>query len=575
MTLKQVLQAAIVAAFGALSSTEALAQDVIPPLSGQSGRVVILDASGSMRNLSFASPERERMQVARGFLATTFSELADTGDTVPTSLVVFGGDQALTWDSVRTRHGGNPQNYPYTGPLCRDSRVLMPYGTTDARAVGAATTIGNATRWGGMTLIHVSINQALASFDPAIGGQIILISDMDDVNCLPPGVDTLCDAIAPELNEIRRSGGDFSAIVFETPSSTAREALSECVWTTTFPVPVNKPDVKEIVEEALQTVPLTTQVVAGGTGNLDPDGVTFDGGTLIVRPQGRTLIIANGPLGTVELPKGAYTIEGELDGVQWTSSVNLAGPATNRVTVSPSVLGIRTAAAGGGSGPSPIDLTISRTDGRVVARIGSYRSGDQLELANGAYVLTGVDAAGMTATSTVTMALGARRDATLTFGATPAAAAATRDVSINLRYAAPTLDIGQPFNPAVQLSGPGIISQQITTTGFNGGLMPGSYAVNVATPRPHTLPLRVDTGVDRLSVDIVVTPGIFEAETSGRPGTFELRDASGATLFTFIGTQVRHSIVDGTYELLFRRDGASNSQRFTVAAGERTTLRPF
>ena len=126
MTLKQVLQAAIVAAFGALSSTEALAQDVIPPLSGQSGRVVILDASGSMRNLSFASPERERMQVARGFLATTFSELADTGDTVPTSLVVFGGDQALTWDSVRTRHGGNPQNYPYTGPLCRDSRVLMP-----------------------------------------------------------------------------------------------------------------------------------------------------------------------------------------------------------------------------------------------------------------------------------------------------------------------------------------------------------------------------------------------------------------------------------------------------------------
>ena len=86
-------------------------------------------------------------------------------------------------------------------------------------------------------------------------------------------------------------------------------------------------------------MPLTTQVVAGGTGNLDPDGVTFDGGTLIVRPQGRTLIIANGPLGTVELPKGAYTIEGELDGVQWTSSVNLAGPATNRVTVSPSVLG--------------------------------------------------------------------------------------------------------------------------------------------------------------------------------------------------------------------------------------------
>lgn len=575
MTPKQILRAAMAAVFVVLSSPAALAQDVIPPLSGQAGRVVILDASGSMRNLSFTGPERERMQVAREFLATTFAELAAAGDTKPTSLVVFGSDQALTWDSVRARHGGNPQNYPYSGPLCRDSRVLMPYGATNARTVGAATAIGNATQWGGMTLIHVSVNQALASFDPAIGGQIILISDMDDANCLPPGVDTLCDAIAPDLNEIRRAGGDVSAIVFETPSSTAREALSECIWTTTFPVPVNKPDVEDIVEEALQTVPLTTQVVAGGRGNLDPDGVTFDGGTLIIRPQGRSLIIANGPLGTVELPKGAYTVEGQLEGARWTSSVSLTGPATDRVTVSPSVLGLRTAAATGGAGPARIDLTITRPDGRPVARIASYRSGDPLELANGDYVLTGTDAAGITASTTVTLALGARRDATLTFGATPAAMAATRDVSIKLRYATPTLDTGQPFNPPVQLSGPGITGQPITTTGFSGGLMPGSYSVTIATPRPHILPLRVASGADRLSVDIVVTPGIFEAGTSGRPGTFELRDAAGATLFTFNGTQVRHSIVDGTYELSFRRDGASSSQRFTVAAGERTTLRPF
>lgn len=574
MTLKQTLLAALVATLGVLSQP-LQAQDAIPPLSGHAGRVVILDASGSMRNLSFAGPERERMQVGREFLATTFSVLADMGDSTPTSLVVFGSDQALTWDSVRSRYGGNPGNYPYTGPLCSDSRVRIPYGAPNGRAVRTASAIGGQTQWGGMTLIHVSINQALASFDPAIGGQIILISDMNDANCLPPGADTLCEAIAPELNKIRSSGGDISAIVFETPSSTAREALSECIWTTTFPVPVNKPDVEEIVEEALQTVPLTTQVIAGGATNLDPGGVEFDGGTLIVRPQGRTLIIANGPLGTIELSQGSYAIEGTLDGVQWTSSVNLAGPATDRVTLAPSVLGIRTMVAAGGAGPSQIDLTITRPDGRAVARIGSYRPGVTLELANGDYVLTGVDAAGVTTTNTVTMALGARRDATLTFGPTPAAAAATRDVSINLRYAAPTLDIGQPFNPAVQLSGPSITSQQITTTGFNGSLMPGFYLVNVATPRRHTLPLRVAASADRLSVNIVVTPGIFEAETSGRPGTFKLRDASGATLFTFIGTEVRHSIVDGTYELSFRRDGPTSSQRFTVAAGERTTLRPF
>src|SRR6056297_3758402 len=78
------------------------AQEMISPISGQPGRVVILDASGSMRNLSFASPERERMDVARDFLSATFSELADIKDATPTSLVVFGSDQRLTWDSPTT-----------------------------------------------------------------------------------------------------------------------------------------------------------------------------------------------------------------------------------------------------------------------------------------------------------------------------------------------------------------------------------------------------------------------------------------------------------------------------------------
>ena len=213
----------------------------------------------------------------------------------------------------------------------------------------------------------------------------------------------------------------------------------------------------------------------------------------------------------------------------------------------------------------------------MVARIGSYRSGDQLELANGAYVLTGVDAAGMTATSTVTMALGARPRCH---------AHLRRDTRCRCRNAGCLYQSAlrcPHFGhwPALQSGGaivrpPGSSASRSQRPASNGGPDARFLCRQCGNAPPRTPYLCVSTPASTVCQWISWSPpGIFEAETSGRPGTFELRDASGATLFTFIGTQVRHSIVDGTYELLFRRDGASNSQRFTVAAGERTTLRPF
>ena len=558
-----------------LPSSAALAQNSLPQLSGEPGRVVILDASGSMRNPSFTNPRRERMEIGREFLTETFDELSGQNDTTKTSLIVFGADQRLTWDSVAAQHGGNPSNYPASGALCRDSSIGLPYVGLGANAVDTVRTVGRNTVWGGMTLIHVSINQALASFDPKIGGQIILISDMTDVNCLPAGAATICEAIAPSLREIRRQGGEVSAVVFETPTATARAALSACMWTSTHAAPTNNPDVDGIVTRALSTVPLTPRLIAGGVANLDPNGIDVSGGAMTVRPSGASIILANGPLGDVDLPLGDYDLAGSLDSVTWTSSVSLRSAATDTVTVDPARLIIQTAASGGGAPATQFDLTITRPSGQPVARLSSYRAGDSLELANGEYVLSGVDSSGQRASATVSLELGTQRNATLTFGSSSTATAVDRDVTINLRYARPTLDTGQTFSPSVQLSGPGVTGQQITTSGFNGKLAAGDYTISVNSLNPHVLPFDVSTGGDRLVVDLVVTPGIFVARTSGREGIFELRDSSGASLFTFVGNEVRHSIADGQYEIQFRRDGQSTVRTFEVSAGDRVTLPPF
>ncbi len=562
--------AAAVALTLMLDPADVVAQQAIPQLSGEAGRVVILDASGSMRRQSFDDPRRERMEVGRDFLVETFDQLADSRDSTPTSLLVFGANQNLTWDSVANQYGNDPSSYPASGPLCRDSSLQLPYAGA-AEHIGAAARVARDTQWGGMTLLHVAMNQALASFDPTIGGQVILVSDMDSINCLPPGATSVCDTIAPTLREIRRQGGDVSAIVFETPTSTARAALSECIWTSTYVAPPSDPDVEGIVTRALETIEFTAKLKAGGANNLDPDGINEAQGTMTVRPSGESIILANGPMGTIRLPQGTYEIEGSIESADWAASITVSAASTQTFTVDPSELVVR----GGSGAPAQIALAISRPTGQPIATIPNYRFGDRLELANGDYVVTGTNAAGQSVSTRVTMTLGSQREATLTFAPNTAPANIDRDVSINVTYAQPTLDLGRPFLPAITLSGPGFPSQPVTASGFSGRLAHGEYTMEVSSNAPHTLPFDVVDAPGRLTVDLVVTPGIFEARTNGSIGTFELRDASGAVLFTFVGNSVVHSILDGVYELSMRQDGSTSSQTFTVSTGQRITLNPF
>ena len=561
----------VIATLLSLMTCAAVAQD-LSPQKGERSRIVILDASGSMRSADYSKPRRERMAAGREILEATFQSFRDNKDTTPTGLIVFGSDQKMKWDNVASKYNNKPRLYPNSGPLCQDSKVKLPFARVDRKITRAAAAIADDIKWAGMTLTHIAIQQALDAFDPTLGGDIVLISDMTRTNCLPDGAETVCDAITPALNRISAQGGDVRAVVFGAPDSTAQEALSDCMPTreVVCPTHLSPKQMKDCVEQGLDAHALSSQLRAGGTNNLDPDGINPVGGEIEAKVAGLSQLAVSGPLADIELVTGAYSIKWTLDDWSETTDINISGDTTVSLEADPSRLHIMTETATGGVGPTVLQVAISRPGGASVATVPGYNVGQFLELANGDYVLEATAPSGLEATSRVSLKLGVASEVTLTFGASTNTQ--LRNVSINVEYATPTLPMPQDFGPSIILSGDSGSGTRDISSGFSGTLAPGEFVVKIASLVPHDIPLTVAVGADRLVINLVVTPGIFIATAPQGTGTFELKDSGGNTLFSFIGDEVRHSITDGRYTLSFTHDGNTQARQLALSAGDRIEL---
>ena len=561
----------VIATLLSLMTCAAVAQD-LSPQKGERSRIVILDASGSMRSADYSKPRRERMAAGREILEATFQSFRDNKDTTPTGLIVFGSDQKMKWDDVASKYNNKPRLYPNSGPLCLDSKVKLPFARVDRKVTRAAAAIADDIKWAGMTLTHIAIQQALDAFDPTLGGDIVLISDMTRTNCLPDGAETVCDAITPALNRISAQGGDVRAVVFGAPDSTAQEALSDCMPTreVVCPTHLSPKQMKDCVEQGHDAHTISSQLRAGGTNNLDPDGINPADGEIEAKVAGLSQLAVSGPLADIELVTGAYSIKWTLDDWSETTDINISGDTTVSLEADPSRLHIMTETATGGVGPTVLQVAISRPGGASVATVPGYNVGQFLELANGDYVLEATAPSGLEATSRVSLKLGVASEVTLTFGASTNTQ--LRNVSINVEYATPTLPMPQDFGPSIILSGDSGSGTRDISSGFSGTLAPGEFVVKIASLVPHDIPLTVAVGADRLVINLVVTPGIFIATAPQGTGTFELKDSGGNTLFSFIGDEVRHSITDGRYTLSFTHDGNTQARQLALSAGDRIEL---
>ncbi|MEM9756102.1 MAG: vWA domain-containing protein, partial [Pseudomonadota bacterium] len=208
---------------------------------GAPGRVIVLDVSGSMTSQDFRGGTQSRWDQALDVLDELLAQLEASGDTTPTAFGQFGAE--FRWADVAGQFGRNPDNVPPDHPLCRDVAFPTDFGQlggAQSRDILRQATAGTPS---GMTPIAEALEQALARLERFGAGEIVLISDMEDPNCLAPG-QSLCDAISMALDAFRAPTGQMLVEfrVLAIPNATVAEALAECAPTTTFALSTVDPD---------------------------------------------------------------------------------------------------------------------------------------------------------------------------------------------------------------------------------------------------------------------------------------------------------------------------------------------
>lgn len=538
---------------------------------GGNARVVVFDASGSMRKKSFAD-DVARIEVAREILAEVYRKLESIGDPVPTALSIFG--EGVSWDDNRDDFGRREDDVPLDHPLCLDIQTRIDFAAVSADMVQVVSDLAPTLDFNGMTPIHQSLLDGLRAFNVGIDGatlQFVLISDLDRPNCLPPGM-RICDALQFELDRIKGAGGRVEAIVFETPSADIRKPLSECLPVTTFPLAPAAPNPKAAVAEAFDTFRLTARVLLDGAG-LDTEGVDMASAYFEVADGSGKSIRASGPGGQFDLPRGEYILSVNVDGVSARQKVSLLSDSSVDLLVPPAGLAV-TASLAGLAGPQQFErLQIARSGGQVVADLAAYRGGDVLSLANGSYQVTGYDDQGRTASATVLLTLGETQSLVLDFGDV---AAKGRNVFFAVEIAQPTLVLGASWSPKLELVHPNGVTQTLTASGNSEVLDPGRYELRISGRLGSILPFDVIAGPSALRVDVRVIPGWFVVESTRGEGRFELKDAAGGPLFSFEGERIEHSLPEGRYTIAFRGgDGLEVRRDFDILTGQATVLPPF
>jgi len=544
----------------------------IAGFAGGDARVVVFDASGSMRKPSFERQRTPRIDVAREVLKDVFRQLNANGDTRPTALSVFGARDA--WDDASATFGGDPSRVPDSHPLCRDIQFMLDFAPISDAVVTRAEELADSLDSRGMTPIHISLLEGLRAFTGSIQDatlQFVLISDLDEPNCLPAGI-KICDVLQIELDRIKGEGGKVEAIVFETPVAAILEPLSQCMSISTYVLDTEKPDPNGKVREAFDTLSLVPRLVVQGP-SLDPDGIRTDTAHYEIADARSGHVVSSGPHGVFELPAERYAVSVTVDGQSASTTLDLDGAKSIDLGLPPAILTVD-ATTNGAPGPARLArLDIRRAGGNGVAGVVDYVIGDPLALANGAYELTGQDSNGQTATATVLLTLGRAQAVTLDFGTQ---AAAARSVIFEITVEQPTLSVGAAPAPAIELVHPGGLRERLSATGHSASLMPGRYQVQVSGSTPHVLAFDVAAGPGPLNVAVHVTPGWFVAQSSKGKGSFELFDAGGTALYSFDGYEVVHSLPEGRYALAFvGADGQTSQVDFDIRSGEETRLNLF
>jgi hypothetical protein len=571
-----VVLGSLIAAFQLACTTPVPAQ-AFDSLTGGPGRVIVIDASGSMARQDYDANPKERMKRASGLFREYVSRLA-AGDPLPTAVHVFGSQ--LRWSDVAAVYGNDSQRYPASGELCRDIQQIRGFSRIDAATASDAV---DRIEPRGMTPIHVALSRALDALDPVHGGEIVLISDMDAQNCLPPGM-TVCQALQPALSRFREVTSKVSVKVFELPSAKISEELKPCLSVQNFPYPITKKDPKEPVDDAMRQTGVN--LVARYRTQPEIAAQALDPTQIAVRLRaggGSWKSVYEGVPGQIRVAPGGYELDYTVGrAAQASLALRVVGMDTLHLDVDPAIIRFELLEMGAPvSGSASLTITDS-AGGQVVASGLPVRHGQSLRFGTGEYELRGELADGRSAIARIATPLASSSVATLDFGAARTVQPAVptgRTVQFQFLLHNPTLadamrqvGLRADFAPRVELEGYG----PLPLGGIEQTLAAGTYRVRVGTSAPLEFTVSAARpGAPPVQVRVELMPGWFSAHRS-QPGTLRLLlAAGGTTIGEFDASDVAHSLPDGDYvlELLSAERQTIDSQRFTISPGTMSEIR--
>ena len=549
-------------------------------------RVVILDASGSMRRNSYPQNEGTRWNEAMALAEEYFDQLEDLGDTVPTEVLIFGAETNFVETLRREqrkpaaqREFNNSAEYPQTGPLCKDIKSVTggfaaPTTGTFDRLKSYISGLPNGTPGGGMTPQGSAINMALESIiaEHGKGGryQIAAFSDFEDINCAPPD-QTVCEQILPNLNFLADAGGSVEIRILEIPSSNLVFDVLDCVPAKTDSHDPGGDTPQKTIKDFLDTVSVTAKVTSTTPGLLNAGTIDLIGMTFQAYPANSRTLASGGPAqSSLPLSKGLYDFVLTDGQNTWRTKRDVQTDAD--IVFSIEAGRIELTATANGQPLNQLDaLEIIDASGRNLLPGGAAQLNRDFVLMAGTYTVKG-SARGMTQTVPVNVRFDDTTTAALDFSRA-AAGTTPRSVAIELDVRQPTLDL-LPYSPSVVLVDSSGVTKPLTQRQSAVSLDPGNYGITVEGARRHILSFVVPSGVQPVDVRVVVTPGWFEAQAPVAGGSFELQDASGRALAALTGDAVRQSISDGSYILVhIGPDGQRREARMEITTGDFTEVR--
>ena len=538
----------------------------VAKMSGKPGRVIILDASGSMRREDFNSDAPSRLAQAKRVFNAYMDLLLHDGDTVPTAVYVFGSVES--WDAVSAKYG-DPSKYPMDGELCHDVLALTEFEQIDESTAHNARKVVEEIRWNGMSPVHASLELAIEAFDPKFGGEIILISDMEDINCLPREK-SVCDALNPQLAQINSDGGVAKVTIYETPSASLREDLSECVNVVSKKLDLQSPDPEGIVREVAALHVVKPNYYIDGDNNLDPDGIDLRRMKLkVVDTDGGEVVSDPGPVTDLRLRSGNYELE-LTDGITtWKETTAVSSSKSVDIELPPSQINVF---AEDGEGQALENL--SRLD--VMSRNGlggpeileDLSLPFSINLANRTYRLQGTLPSGEKADAIASLRLDESLDVVLKFES----ALRKRQVKISVRIGQPTLLPASDYFPGIMLRHPDGRTTPLSSGENSVHLAAGMYELEIGGVDPGKIEFQLPSEGASAELDIEIVPGWLRAESADPDSKFVLMDSGLTPLFSFSGPVVEHSLPDGNYKIMHLAAGMATIKEFTISTGKSTKI---